>query len=162
MDGSWWRVLTKCGPLEEGMANHFSIPALRTPWTVWKDMWLVTTVLDIMDLRTYGSEIRWLKAGSVYRKKREYVWKRGSTARVKTGQKENVGGRQTWEKGHEISQKSRLNSNRARPAGHVKNSEFYPKSSLRLCVVWGYRRVVRLALKCHSSSRRTITEGKDI
>ena len=36
MDGSWWRVLTKCGPLEKGMANHFSIFALRTPWTVWK------------------------------------------------------------------------------------------------------------------------------
>ena len=35
-DGSWWRVLTKCGPLEKGMANHFSILALRTPWTVWK------------------------------------------------------------------------------------------------------------------------------
>ena len=25
MDGSWWRVLTKCGPLEKGIANHFSI-----------------------------------------------------------------------------------------------------------------------------------------
>ena len=35
-DGSWWRVLTECGPLEKEMANHFSIPALRTPWTVWK------------------------------------------------------------------------------------------------------------------------------
>jgi len=35
-DGSWWRVLTKCGPLEKGMANHFSTLALRTPWTVWK------------------------------------------------------------------------------------------------------------------------------
>ena len=35
-DGSWWRGLTKCGPLEKGMANHFSILALRTPWTVWK------------------------------------------------------------------------------------------------------------------------------
>ena len=35
-DGSWWRVLTKCGPLEKGMANHVSILALRTPWTVWK------------------------------------------------------------------------------------------------------------------------------
>ena len=33
---SWWRVLTKCGPLEKGMANHFSILDLRTPWTVWK------------------------------------------------------------------------------------------------------------------------------
>ena len=27
---SWWRVLTECGPLEKGMANHFSILALRT------------------------------------------------------------------------------------------------------------------------------------
>ena len=30
-DGSWWRVLMKCGPLEKGMANHFSVLALRTP-----------------------------------------------------------------------------------------------------------------------------------
>ena len=29
-------VLTKPGPLEKGMANHFSLLALRTPWTVWK------------------------------------------------------------------------------------------------------------------------------
>ena len=35
-DRSWWRVLTKHGPLEKGMANHFSILAVRTPWTVWK------------------------------------------------------------------------------------------------------------------------------
>ena len=35
-DGSWWRVMTKCGPLEKGMANNFSILALRIPWTVWK------------------------------------------------------------------------------------------------------------------------------
>ena len=28
--------LTKHGSLEEGMANHSSILALRTPWTVWK------------------------------------------------------------------------------------------------------------------------------
>ena len=33
---SWWRGLTECGPLEKGTANHFSIFALRTPWTVWK------------------------------------------------------------------------------------------------------------------------------
>ena len=33
-DRSWWRGLTECGPLENGMANHFSILALRTPWTV--------------------------------------------------------------------------------------------------------------------------------
>ena len=36
MDGSWWRVLTQCGPLQKGMANHFSVLALRTPRTVWK------------------------------------------------------------------------------------------------------------------------------
>ena len=36
MGGSWWRDLTECGPLEKGMANHFSILALRTLWTVWK------------------------------------------------------------------------------------------------------------------------------
>ena len=29
---SWRRVLTKCGPLKKGMANHFSILALRTAW----------------------------------------------------------------------------------------------------------------------------------
>ena len=28
--------LTKRGPLEKGMANHSSILALRTPWTIWK------------------------------------------------------------------------------------------------------------------------------
>ena len=41
MGGSWWRVLTKCVPLEKGMANHFSILALRIVWKVWKDknMW---------------------------------------------------------------------------------------------------------------------------
>ena len=37
MDGSWWRVLIKCGPLEKRMSNHFSILALRTTWTVWRD-----------------------------------------------------------------------------------------------------------------------------
>ena len=30
-NGSWWQVPTKHGPLEKGMANHFSILALRTP-----------------------------------------------------------------------------------------------------------------------------------
>ena len=28
---SWWGFLAKCGPLEKGMANHFSILTLRTP-----------------------------------------------------------------------------------------------------------------------------------
>ena len=31
MDESEWRVLTKRGPLEEGMANSYSILAVRTP-----------------------------------------------------------------------------------------------------------------------------------
>ena len=31
MGGSWWTDLTECGPLQKGMANHFSILALRTP-----------------------------------------------------------------------------------------------------------------------------------
>ena len=35
-DGSWWSVMTKRGPLEKEMANHFSILALRTPWTVYE------------------------------------------------------------------------------------------------------------------------------
>ena len=35
-DGSRWRVLTKRGPLENGMADHLTILALRTPWTIWK------------------------------------------------------------------------------------------------------------------------------
>ena len=36
-DVSWWRFLTKCGPVKKGIAKHFSILALRIPWTVWKD-----------------------------------------------------------------------------------------------------------------------------
>ena len=36
MDGSWWRLLTKCAPLERGLTNDFSILALKTPWTVGK------------------------------------------------------------------------------------------------------------------------------
>ena len=35
-DGSWWGALTKRGPPEKGMADHFSILAFRTPWTVWR------------------------------------------------------------------------------------------------------------------------------
>ena len=44
-DGSWWRVLTKRGPLEKGMANHFSTLALRIPWTVWKVIDIVVFIL---------------------------------------------------------------------------------------------------------------------
>ena len=31
MGGSWWRGRAECGPLEKGMANHFSILALKIP-----------------------------------------------------------------------------------------------------------------------------------
>ena len=31
MNGSWRRVLTKCGPLKKGIANHFNILVLTTP-----------------------------------------------------------------------------------------------------------------------------------
>ena len=36
LQNTFKKILTECGPLEKGMANHFSILALRTPWTVWK------------------------------------------------------------------------------------------------------------------------------
>ena len=36
MDRSWWRGLTKCGPLEKGMANHCSILALKNPMNSMK------------------------------------------------------------------------------------------------------------------------------
>ena len=36
MDRSWWRGLTECGPLEKGTADHFSIPALKTPMNSMK------------------------------------------------------------------------------------------------------------------------------
>ena len=34
MDGSWWRVLTKCGPPEKGMANQYS--SLESPMNSMK------------------------------------------------------------------------------------------------------------------------------
>ena len=59
--GSWWRDLTECGPLEKGMANHFSILALRTPWTVWKSESEVAqscpSLSDPMDWSPAGSSI---------------------------------------------------------------------------------------------------------
>ena len=45
MGGSWWRGLTECGPLEKGMANHFSILASRTPWTVWKGWYHIPSLM---------------------------------------------------------------------------------------------------------------------
>ena len=45
-DGLCWRVLTKHGPLEEGMANHWSILAVRTPWTAQKKPFVFKIALD--------------------------------------------------------------------------------------------------------------------
>ena len=45
----WFDLLGVHGPLEKGMANHFSILASRTPWTVWKG------------LKMEGSISRWVK-----------------------------------------------------------------------------------------------------
>ena len=36
MDGSWQRVLTRRGPLEKGMANHFIILVLKNPTSIMK------------------------------------------------------------------------------------------------------------------------------
>ena len=55
------RDLTKRGPLEKGMANHFSILALRTPWTVWKgkkNMTLKDELLRLVDAQ-YATGEEW-------------------------------------------------------------------------------------------------------
>ena len=73
-DGSWWRVLTKCGPLETRMENHFSILALRTPWTVWKckkighwkmnspGRWVTSMLLEISGEITPERMKRWTQS----------------------------------------------------------------------------------------------------
>lgn len=89
---------------------------------------------------------------------------KGSSACVGLWQKENMGGRQSWEKHHEMSQESRLKPNHTAPTGHVKDSEFYPSSSMGLQKSCKQKSdLIKLALTCiyHSSSRRsTIGEGK--
>ena len=66
---SWWchptisssvvpfssHLQSKCGWLEKGMANHFSILALRTPWTVWKG-------LHFMGLQKGSGRTQWLNS----------------------------------------------------------------------------------------------------
>ena len=36
MDGSWWRVLTKCGPLEKEMGRHLQYSCLENPMNSMK------------------------------------------------------------------------------------------------------------------------------
>ena len=52
-DRSQWRVLTKCGPLAEEMANFSSIIASRTLWTVKK----MTKRYDIRRWAPPGTEV---------------------------------------------------------------------------------------------------------
>ena len=65
IDGPWWRVLTKCGPLEKGMANHFNILALKTPWTVWKGKkirhWEWTTQVSRCPICYWRRVEKWLQ-----------------------------------------------------------------------------------------------------
>ena len=35
-DGSWWRGLTECGPLEKGVANHLQHSCLENPMNSMK------------------------------------------------------------------------------------------------------------------------------
>ena len=35
-EGTWWRGLTECGPLEKGMANHFKNSCLENPMNSMK------------------------------------------------------------------------------------------------------------------------------
>ena len=52
-------VLTKRGPLEKGMANHFSIFVLRAPWTVWqKDRTLKDELLRLIGAQ-YATGEQW-------------------------------------------------------------------------------------------------------
>ena len=36
MDGSWWRVLTECGPLEKGMKKPLQYSCLKNPMNTMK------------------------------------------------------------------------------------------------------------------------------
>ena len=56
---SWWRFLTECGPLEKGMANHFSILALRTPWTLWKGKMMLKEELPRLVGTQYTTGDQW-------------------------------------------------------------------------------------------------------
>ena len=62
MDGSWWRVLTKRGPLEKGMATHFSIHALELHDTMKgeKDMTLKDEIPRLVGLQ-YATGEEWRK-----------------------------------------------------------------------------------------------------
>ena len=62
--GSWWRILTKHGPLKKGMANHFSILAWRIPMDIggwWARVRRVTkSQTCLKQLRTHsdGSRVK--------------------------------------------------------------------------------------------------------
>ena len=52
--------LTKCGPIEKGMANHFHILALRTLWTQRKEKDMTLEDEPTMSVRVqYATEEEW-------------------------------------------------------------------------------------------------------
>ena len=78
-DGSQWRVLTKYGPLEEGMTNHSSILGARNPWIAWKGKkiwhrkmsppgWKVSNMLLEKNWRTITNSSRKKEAAGLKRK----------------------------------------------------------------------------------------------
>ena len=48
MDESWWRVLTKRGPLEKGMANRFSVLCLKNPMNSMKKEWRYQFIYELI------------------------------------------------------------------------------------------------------------------
>ena len=60
MDGSWWSVLTKRGPLEKGIGNHFSILILRThePYEKAKNITLKDELPRLVDVQ-YATREEW-------------------------------------------------------------------------------------------------------
>ena len=68
IDRSWWRVLTRCGPLEKGIANHFSIlksslvaqtvKCLPTMWETWVQSLGQEDLLE-KEMATHSSILAW-------------------------------------------------------------------------------------------------------
>ena len=68
IDRSWWRVLTRCGTLEKGIANHFSIlksslvaqtvKCLPTMWETWVQSLGQEDLLE-KEMATHSSILAW-------------------------------------------------------------------------------------------------------
>ena len=78
---SWWRVLTKCGPLEKRIANHFSILALRIPWTVWKGK-IYMTLKDELPRSIGVQYATWEEQRNSSRKNQKSLHQSGNNAQL--------------------------------------------------------------------------------